>query len=197
VLLSLLYAVSPMTVGRSGDGAWPQGGTVLLAHATLRISRQLPRSGKCCQGQMPTFPGWRGPTGRGERCRCWRRFWLTGRARHVRLPGKWRRSTPWHITGVERSRLGQRMTSVSRPLGTRWEKQGEGHERCHTEGGAPAQLDGSSPVVRNRSRRPRTATSPLVCGRVVTALGRVDRRTPPSTKEHERGMPLRPSLAQN
>jgi hypothetical protein len=182
VSLSLLYAASPMTVGRSGDGAWPQGGTAPLANATLRSSRQLPRSGKCCQGQMPTFPGLRGPTGRGERCRCWRRFILTGRARHVRLPGKWRRCTTWNITVVERSKLGQRMTCVSRPLGTRWEKQGEGHERCHTEVGAPAQLDGSSLVVRNMSRRPRTATSPLVCGLVVTALGRVDRRTPQSTR---------------
>jgi len=182
VSLSLLYAASPMTVERSGDGVWPQGGTAPLANATLRSSRQLPRSGKCCQGQMPTSPGWRGPTGRGERCRCWRRFWLTGRASHVKLPGKWRRCTTCRITGVERSTLGQRMTCVSRPPGMRGEKQGAGHERCGPEGGAPAQLDGSSLVVRNMSRRPRTATSPLVCGRVVTALGRVDRRTSQSTR---------------
>jgi len=50
-----------------------------------------------------------------------------------------------------------------------------------TEIGAPAHQDGGSLVVRNRSRHPRTATSPLVCGLVVTTLGRVDRRTPPST----------------
>ena len=59
-----------------------------------------------------------------------------------------------YITGVERSTLGQCMTGVSRPLGTRWEKQGVGRERCHTEGGTPAKQDGGSPVVRNRSDAP-------------------------------------------
>jgi hypothetical protein len=42
-------------------------GTAPLENATLRRSRQLPRSGARCQGQRPAFPGWRCPMGRGER----------------------------------------------------------------------------------------------------------------------------------
>jgi hypothetical protein len=67
-------------------------------------------------------------------------------------------------------------------LGKRWEKKGAGRERCHTEVGAPAKQDSGSLVVRNMSRRPRTKTSTLVCGLVVTALCRVYRRTPESTR---------------
>jgi len=67
-------------------------------------------------------------------------------------------------------------------LAKRGDKQGEGRERCHTEVGAPAKQDGGSLVVRNMSRRPRTATSTLVCGPVVTALLQVDQRTPKSTR---------------
>jgi len=48
--------------------------------------------------------------------------------------------------------------------------------------GASAKQDGGSLVMRNRSRRPRTATSILVCGPVVTALRQVYRRTPQSTR---------------
>jgi len=91
-------------------------------------------------------------------------------------------SNTLNITVVYRSTLGQSMTSLSRPLGKRWETQGERRERCHTEVGAPAKQDSGSLVVRNMSRRPRTETSTLVCGLVVTALYRVYRRTPKSTR---------------
>ena len=56
-----------MTAGRIGDGAWPQGGTAPLDNATLRSSRQLPRSGERCQVQMPAFPGLSCHMGSGER----------------------------------------------------------------------------------------------------------------------------------
>jgi hypothetical protein len=44
-----------------------RAGTAPLESATLRSSRQLPRSGARCQGQRPAFPGWCCPMGRGER----------------------------------------------------------------------------------------------------------------------------------
>src|SRR5256886_16245959 len=50
-------------------------------------------------------------------------------------------------------------------------------KRCHTEVGAPAEQDCRSLVVRNMSRRPRTETSTLVFGPVVTALLQVYRIT--------------------
>src|SRR5262249_15375366 len=57
-----------------------------------------------------------------------------------------------------------------------------GDKRCHTEVGAPAEQDCRSLVVRNMSRRPRTETSTLVLGPVVTALLQVYRITPQSTR---------------
>jgi hypothetical protein len=70
------------------------------------------------------------------------------------------------------------------------------NKRCHIEVGAPAKQDRGSAVVRNMSRRPRTATStwyldpwsPL--GSKYTGEHR-NRR-----EENERGIPMRPSLTQ-
>src|SRR5215831_6731467 len=55
-------------------------------------------------------------------------------------------------------------------------------KRCHTEVGAPAEQDWRSLVVRNMSRRPRTETSTLVLGPVVTALLPVYQITMESTR---------------
>jgi hypothetical protein len=60
---------------------------------------------------------------------------------------------------------------------TKKERRSEGRKRCHTEVGAPAMQDCGSLVLRNMSRRPRTETSTLVLGPVVTALLRVYRIT--------------------
>ena len=53
--------------------------------------------------------------------------------------------------------------------------------------GVPAKQDGGSLVVRTMSRCPRTATSTLVCGLVVTALFQVYRSTPKSTRAEGEG----------
>src|SRR3989441_12779617 len=60
------------------------------------------------------------------------------------------------------------------------------------EVGAPAKQERGSVVVRNMARRPRTATSPLVCGPVVTALPKYSGEPRRRREEHVRGVPWLP-----
>ena len=173
------------------DGAWPPGGTAPRDNATVRSSRQLPRSGERCQGQTQRSPPCVVPWEAASMVRGWLRCLLTGRARHVMLAGQ------LYSTVVERSTLGQCMTWVSRPLGTRWEKKGAGRERCHTEGGAPAKQDGGSPVVRNRSEAPRQRPHPWSVDSWSPLCAEYTGEHRNLREENARDIPLRPSLAQN
>ena len=79
------------------------------------------------------------------------------------------------------------------------EKRSEGHKQkkcesnsykwCHTEVGAPAMQDYGSLVLGNMPRRPRTETSTLILGPVVTTLLRVYRITTGPTRGECRPTP--------
>src|SRR5438105_11669548 len=104
-----------------------------------------------------------------------------GKLEAARTAGKEPTSTAYMVNRTATRRARRTLPSVCWPslyhcasgqvVGSEWRK------RCHTEVGAPAKQDNGSLVVRNMSRRPRTETSTLVFGPVVTALLQVYRIT--------------------